>query len=603
MTVISLVTSRENDLGLREPDFTLHIYILKYFDNRHLPTKSLKVTTTACSTTCSEDTSPWNKQQVHHLVESALLTLSFRSLSGIFTSRGITVMTSVAAALISKRRKMDETGKRSGVTVNFGDQPVPLRDDGMEDEDAFFDAARSPESSEINGKGNNNKENSESENDDDKKEPAKKRTKKIRFSLSSDAGSTQGRGTAAAKAKNAARKLISNGGRVSLDPSEISGVTTAPPSAEKSVENVREDDVVEEEVAVGKHGLGGSPVDGFAVADDNDDDGFPITQDDDDDEDLVPPPPPEAEPTEEEEAFPAPDDDDDNEGPGFDMADNDVSGVDGSPVQSNKKSSKKKKKTRDDSTDEDSEDSMPVKKDKKQKKKRKKGQVSDGEEESVKTAPRKKAKKKKSRFATTFSPKGVPLPRQYKVVPISDLKCNSPEDPNLRRSRRHRYKPLEFWRGEVIEFGPTDEFDEDDFDSLQNMPVPKAIKMAEPTPYKPRKVIEREPTKGKKSKKTGGRSTAYVEQGESVEDKEFDSSKLRKKYTYNDGDEAYLWDDCVEESTELSKYLFIGSLYSCVGLDLTWLSCRLDFEFCRGSLLCRSVGGKGATPRKESLQV
>jgi hypothetical protein len=165
-----------------------------------------------------------------------------------------------------------------------------------------------------------------------------------------------------------------------------------------------------------------------------------------------------------------------------------------------------------------------------------------------------KNQKKKKQRHVTFSPKGIPAgPRSYDFVPIGALVENSPEEDGPRRSKRARVKPLEFWRGEKMEFGAHNE-EGDIADVFGNMPVVTGIQKALPTPYKKRK---QPPSNNGGKKKTGRKSTASSD-SLAPEEEEFDSRKLRKKYKILPGDEAYLWNDVNDDTADLSTYqLFV----------------------------------------------
>ena len=106
-------------------------------------------------------------------------------------------------------------------------------------------------------------------------------------------------------------------------------------------------------------------------------------------------------------------------------------------------------------------------------------------------------------------------------------------------------------------YGPTnwDDIDEEIevSESLRNMPIPKAVSKAEPTPYKKRKVDPKRKKAAGKAKKKGGRlsESEFTPIAEAAAIKPFDTRKL--KYRYEEGESTVLWDDCIEEATELSK--------------------------------------------------
>lgn len=438
-----------------------------------------------------------------------------------------------ASRILPKMGDGDEKGKRTGVMI----QPtaVRLNAEGMEDLDDFFGAAVAPD-----------------KEDSQKKSSALnvKGKKSIRFSLDTTAAASDGAASDGATLPETAgvRKLIANGGRGSMSPSEISRVSTAPPSGEKSIELARHGKQTDDTDGV----LLGSPL-RFSppIAGDDDDDDEPFATQDDDDDDMVPPPPPPDSPEPEEQEEPAAsepvefpmadDDDDDEEGAGYDMARAE------SPEASEKASQKSKKSKKRKANDSDAENAPPAKSRKKETKKRKKAPVTSSEDEdetAVTPAPRRKKGKDKPPI---FTPKGIQAgPREFSRIQVSDLK-ETPEA-GLRRSKRMHIKPLEFWKGESIEYGPNEEFDSDKYDSLRNMPVPKAIRRAENTPYKPRKVaphIAKQKTNSKKAIKAAKEELDI--------EVPFDSSKLPKNYIYTTKEDIYQWEEINERCENMRK--------------------------------------------------
>lgn len=155
----------------------------------------------------------------------------------------------------------------------------------------------------------------------------------------------------------------------------------------------------------------------------------------------------------------------------------------------------------------------------------------------------KKQKKRKKRNVI-FSPKGIPTGnRDYEMVPIGTLIEGSPDEAGPRRSRRAKVKPLEYWRNEKMEYGA---HNEDGYmgEVFGNMPVVTGIQKALPTPYKKRKpqVNDRSAVAKKKRRKN------FIDDED--EEEEFDSKKLRKRYSYLDGEEAYLWDDAADNAAD-----------------------------------------------------
>jgi centromere protein C len=199
------------------------------------------------------------------------------------------------------------------------------------------------------------------------------------------------------------------------------------------------------------------------------------------------------------------------------------------------------------------EEKEKLKRQKKTKKSSDEDSENDQTEEGSKVTPKLKKGKKhknKNKRHVTFSPKGIPAgPRSYDFVPIGALVENSPEEDGPRRSKRARLKPLEYWRGEKVEFGAHNEEGEI-ADAFGNMPVVKGIQKALPTPYKKRK----QPPTNNSGKKKGGRKSTGSKGGGSVqEEEEFDSRKLRRKYKFLDGEKAFLWHDVEDDTEDLSK--------------------------------------------------
>jgi centromere protein C len=157
---------------------------------------------------------------------------------------------------------------------------------------------------------------------------------------------------------------------------------------------------------------------------------------------------------------------------------------------------------------------------------------------------------KKSQRGPIFSPKGIPIGnRQYRRIPIVEP---SPDDAgDLRRSRRSKHKPLEYWRNERVEYGPAE--DDAFVEEIGDMPLPKAIMRAQDTPYRKRKVTEKSKTTQNKSKKGQG-TTPSTSTDDDGDDVVFDYSKLKKKYKGNliESETANVWDDGVDELNDLS---------------------------------------------------
>lgn len=387
-------------------------------------------------------------------------------------------------------------------------------------------------------------------------ERSARKKKQLRFSLGPDdssRNSTDDRGDVTRLVSGLKRAT-----RQSLSPSELSKVSTAPPSLDRStLEHFHEDD---EEIGRTLQEHGGdddfSPLLKAKIGEDIPD--LPITQDDMDGDDMVPPAPDDNSDTEDENpdflspktlsrsaapaeqtagelrstTTPLEDTDDEDEGVGFQLSENDH-------------------QTPELSTKESPESSREVAQQKKKKNKKGK-QKSAPDESSTREGYRPLKKPKKKLKNSTFSPKGMQSgPLTYKhIVPVTDPKDEPVE--GLRRSQRMRIAPLAFWKNEGADYVPND-FDDELVDGLETMPVVKAFRVAEKTPYKKRKAPlphhEDQNVKSKKSVTSKGSQSAEAE---------FDSSKLKKKYKYIDNDTAYVWDDCYERADDLGT--FISSL-------------------------------------------
>lgn len=422
-------------------------------------------------------------------------------------------------------------GKRTGIRLaNKGDVPV---ENGMEDADTFWETAKTPSEKPQVAADDEAEEATQRLKDKN----AEKTKTKPRFSL---AGQDVDDGSEAADDKADHILARVRKGTEQMSPSDMSRVSTAPPTP-TSVVTQHEEPPVEEEVSysppegvraspdeeqeqvVATQASSNSPTASTLPVEEDapDGDAFPV---DDDEDDMIPPPPPEAEDadlsvqeeeepaqTQEEVDFPADvdddedhddddDDDDDKEGPGFSMV-HDPETPESVRQERLKEENERKKKA---------------------KRKKKKDTSSVASKSTAKPKPK---RKKKVTYAE--SPLGYPAGnREYEVVPVSDFK-ESPEDNGLRRSRRARVKPLAFWKNErpVYEgHHETGELGE----AMGLMPVVSGFISAQPTPYKKRKAPAGAANNGKKAKK----SSSCVSVAD-YEDTPFDSRKLRKVRMYN----------------------------------------------------------------------
>jgi centromere protein C len=474
------------------------------------------------------------------------------------------------------RTSQMEVGTRTGLTV-----PSSLNfstDDGLENPEQLFDAVMGGQSSIGSLDGSSGKENDTTSVRADTSTAAVAGTKKpkikVRFSLG-DEVADQFEATVAGsiKARHPVRKLITgkHGSRESIDTMDLSSVSTAP---SLSRHNNDEESYVEasrqssEEIEIAAIVAAATKqtkhqqlvvVQESSVISKEDDVGFY-----DDSDDLVPPPPPDS-PQHEEEIdeedvltqpvhdnaidFPNSGHDDDNDAPGFEMHDDDDDDVESDRDEIiNEQRRRKEKRMENLSKKAHATSSANGKK----KKYSKPQSIRDESESDDADKPKPKTKKKINPYKTTFSPKGMPGPRTFTKIPLSDLKADSPEDTTVRRSKRARTAPLEFWRGEKPVFGGNDFGDE--FDGLTNMPMIVAIEKPDPTPYKKRKIE----TNTKRGNKTKVKRTVDDDDTPVVISSEepFDSADLRRKLPVNDGKVAHLWDERFQETRGISKFRF-----------------------------------------------
>ena len=387
---------------------------------------------------------------------------------------------------------------------------VPENDSSdMED---FFDQAQSPGSaSDENGDNDEPRHSSRPAS-----KPAASRTPNSRVRLSLPGQGDDNVVSARRLRRPGADNLVPS-------PSELSKVSTLPPTPATALPA--------DEVEVTLHSAAGGeeleqsmdeePGD-FPVSDDNevgddlappamDDDDFleerPVADALDDDHDRKPPA---------RSSVPGTDSEDsDKEGPGFTMAEH---GED-EEVFAERKAKKKKKR------------------------------VSIASDDNT---PGPKNKGKKNQRGPIFSPKGIPIGnRQYQRIPIVE---QSPDDAgDLRRSRRSKQKPLQFWRNERVEYGPAE--DDDFVEVIGDMPLPKAVMRAQDTPYRKRKATGKSSATQNK-KKNGQRRASIATSDANDDDIVFDYSKLKKKYKGNllESETANVWDDGVDELNDLSRF-------------------------------------------------
>jgi len=365
-------------------------------------------------------------------------------------------------------------------------------------------------------------------------------------------------------AKKYASKLRRKGGAEFTSPSELSKVSTAaftPRDDDDSEtenglmtqENNEENDYIARQSAHSEHLDVASPeVDFPADEDDGDDLGPPVLpQESSNDEEPTQGKPSGTEDDDEKidsgsagnnDIFD--DHDDGDEGPGFNMVHDpetpltvreDRAKKEMEKIrEERKKLNKKNGFESDDNNDDDDDD--------------------EEESKSILVKKNKKQRKKKNR-SVVFSPQGRPIAnRDYETVPIGALVEGSPDEDGPRRSMRAKVQPLQYWRGEKMQFGAHNEHGYIG-KAFGDMPVVTGIQKALPTPYKKRKQPKNKPGANKGSRKHDSSDT----RGSAAEE-EFNSKKLRRKYKFHDGEEAYLWDDITDDTADQKVVAYAQSM-------------------------------------------
>ena len=239
--------------------------------------------------------------------------------------------------------------------------------------------------------------------------------------------------------------------------------------------------------------------------------------------------------------------------------------------------------SRDDEDDDEEEEPRKNKKskkefvDKKQKKKKQPPPTTPVTPTSVLRTSKasKKNKKKQTTNRVNWSTpngtsKGIPAgPREYEAIPVTDYKAHyapgeEPQTPGgsaLRRSRRAKFKPLQFWKNEKLIYEAQNE-EGLLGEAMGDMPVVAGVMHALPTPYKEPK--RREPTKqsssssnkdGKKKnkdkRKRGDDDDSDEEDASRAASMEpFDDKSLRKKYRIRNGESGTVWSETLESATD-----------------------------------------------------
>jgi hypothetical protein len=154
-------------------------------------------------------------------------------------------------------------------------------------------------------------------------------------------------------------------------------------------------------------------------------------------------------------------------------------------------------------------------------------------------------------------------------------------------------EPLEYWRNERIIYGPNDALDASD--SLANMPIPRQVSKALPTPYKKRKITHHAGQFEKGGNSQKNTSKDYP----SLEDEPFDSTKLRRKQDYMDAEVGNMWDEAAEESTSQSTFWVLRILRCVYYFNLLALTLVTLAVFNRGRRLQRKLDAQRLTSSQE----
>jgi hypothetical protein len=135
-------------------------------------------------------------------------------------------------------------------------------------------------------------------------------------------------------------------------------------------------------------------------------------------------------------------------------------------------------------------------------------------------------------------------PRDYSSIPIYDYVGDDADRKDVRRSKRARTQPLRYWKNERFLYSANKEVGILG-EAMGNMPVPTKIVVANETPYKVRKIKSgnQGKAKGKKVKTDDGNG-----------EEPFSAKKIKQKYAYLDGEDAFVWNDGREGPVEESEF-------------------------------------------------
>jgi hypothetical protein len=154
----------------------------------------------------------------------------------------------------------------------------------------------------------------------------------------------------------------------------------------------------------------------------------------------------------------------------------------------------------------------------------------------------KKQRKKKVKINAPGG-SGYPAgPREYSNLSIYDYVGDDANRKDVRRSKRARTQPLQYWKNERFLYGANKETGILG-EAMGNMPVPTKIVVANETPYKVRKIKS-----GNKAK-----PKAKKPKTDDIDETPFNAGTIKRKYAYLDGEDAFVWNDGTAGPVEESE--------------------------------------------------
>ena len=175
-------------------------------------------------------------------------------------------------------------------------------------------------------------------------------------------------------------------------------------------------------------------------------------------------------------------------------------------------------------------------------------------EKGGKKKKKKDAKKSSVKFSTPNGvSQGIPTGnREYEAVPVSDYRgddeATTPGGSRLRRSKRARFKPLDFWKNEKLIYEPQRETGLLG-EAMGDMPVVAGVMHALPTPYKvPKPRPKKDDDEPKKKSKKGKKRSGDDSDDDEPSGEPFDDKSLRKKYKIRSGESGHVWSETLENT-------------------------------------------------------